>query len=82
MFLFHAGGADVLGARLIERLVLLNTIRVRSWKIYDNATTYGIRDTLITVRKMDVRNVILFAHRTLAIRVLDGVSVYEVSTSL
>ena len=50
----------ILGAHLIERLVLLNSLRLRSWRVRSNMTDPELREILLTIRQMELKNILLY----------------------
>ena len=61
------------GAKLVEDLVLLPDVRVRSWKLHFTITVELLRSYLLYVRQLPVLNIVIMASRHLTKRVLDEV---------
>ncbi len=57
----------------MERLVLLNTLRLHTWKVSENASEDALRDALLRVRGLGIRDFILYTSTLDETRVLDVV---------
>ena len=59
------------GAKLIEDLVLLPDVRVRSWKLDESMSLEQLRTNLLYIRQLPVLNIVVMASQELTNRVLD-----------
>ena len=65
----------ILGAHLIERLVLLNSLRLRSWRVRLNMTDPELREILLTIRQLELKNILLYTSELPEYKLLNLVSV-------
>ena len=61
------------GAHLIEKLVLLNSLRLRSWRVRSNMTDPELREILLAIRGMELKNILLYTSSVPEYRILSMV---------
>ena len=59
----------------MEKLVLLNTLRLHTWKVHVNTSEEDLRSVLLLIRNLNIRDFILFTSDLEETRVLNVVSV-------
>ena len=65
------------GAHLTEKLALLNTLRLHTWRVHINTSDEDLRSVLLLVRNLNIRNFILLTSDLDETRVLNVVSIYH-----
>ena len=61
----------------MEKLALLNTLRLHTWKVHINTSDEDLRSVLLLVRNLNIRNFILLTSDLEETRLLNVVSIYH-----